>query len=267
MVFTAIAGIFIVATVGGVGLGVASAESADELARAGAFGFDAATHKATALAAGEASHSSGAAPVYERSVLASTSTRTIDAGLQMIADREEAAIARERAKIEEYHRNAKAIDAAALERVRKHKRKQGLGGSDCFSGTDEYGLTAVDWSVGMEVFLNEWTARIDAYLAGTKLEGCGRIFAEAAWDNGVDPRWSPAISNTESGNGAHCFHPYNAWGWGEKSWKDWESAIKEHVKGLATVYGYSVTPQAAAVYCPPNTEWWYSNTLSQMGLI
>lgn len=136
-----------------------------------------------------------------------------------------------------------------------------------FSGTDEYGLPAVDWSVGMQAFLSEWTARIDAYLAGTELEGCGWVFAQAAWDNGVDPRWSPAISNTESGNGRHCFLPCNAWGWGESSWDEWESAIRTHVAGLASGYGYSVTPQAAAVYCPPNTDWWYSNTLNQMSII
>ena len=72
-------------------------------------------------------------------------------------------------------------------------------------------LPEVDFSVGKEAFVSEWTSRINAYLAGSPLAGQGATFAEAAWSNGVDPRWSPAISNTESSKGAHCFLPYNAW--------------------------------------------------------
>ena len=48
MVVSAIAGIFIVAVVCGVGLSAASADSSDDLARAGGFGFDSATQTATA---------------------------------------------------------------------------------------------------------------------------------------------------------------------------------------------------------------------------
>ena len=69
-------------------------------------------------------------------------------------------------------------------------------------------LPEVDFSVGKEAFVSEWTSRIKAYLAGSPLAGQGATFAEAAWSNGVDPRWSPAISNTESSKGAHCFLPY-----------------------------------------------------------
>ena len=43
----AIVGFFIFAIVGSVGLGVASADPDDELARAGAFGFDSATNEST----------------------------------------------------------------------------------------------------------------------------------------------------------------------------------------------------------------------------
>ena len=128
----------------------------------------------------------------------------------------------------------------------------------------EYDLPAVDWSVGQDEFIAEWTERIDAYLAGSALAGYGRVFAEAAWDNGVDPRWSPAIANTESGKGSVCFLPYNAWGWGQSSWGDWDSAIRAHVAGLAAGYGYCITPEAAAAYCPPNAGYWYSATIEQM---
>ena len=80
----------------------------------------------------------------------------------------------------------------------------------------------------------------------------------------MDPRWSPAISNTESGKGAHCFLPHNAWGWGASIWFNWTDAIYAHVKGLADGYGYSITYSAAAKYCPPNTANWYNNTLGEM---
>ena len=128
-------------------------------------------------------------------------------------------------------------------------------------------LPDVDFSVGKEAFIAEWTQRIDAYLAGSPLAGQGVTFATAAWDNGVDPRWSPAISNTESSKGAHCFLPYNAWGWGDRSWSNWEDAINAHVAGLAQGYGYSITYANAAKYCPPNTDHWFNATLGQMQMI
>ncbi len=115
-----------------------------------------------------------------------------------------------------------------------------------------------------EQFIDEWGRRIDAYLQGSPLSGKGPVFAAAAWDNGVDPRWSPAISATESSRGAHCFRPHNAWGWGQSSWNSWDEAIYAHVNGLKRIYGYSITPQAAMKYCPPNYVHWYTYTLSQM---
>ena len=124
----------------------------------------------------------------------------------MIDEREAA----ERARIE-------ADNKAAIKRVSDKKAMQGVSSADeettSSSGAstkktqkveekiDEYNLSAVDWSVGRQAFVEEWTARINNYLTGTALAGYGEAFAEAAWANGVDPRWSPAISNTESGNG------------------------------------------------------------------
>ncbi len=116
-------------------------------------------------------------------------------------------------------------------------------------------------------FIAEWTARIDAYLAGSPLAGYGVTFATAAWDYGVDPRWSPAISCAESGKGAACFLPHNAWGWGAVSWGSWEEAINAHVAGLARGYGYTITYEAAAKYCPPNANHWYNTVLGQMNSI
>ena len=124
-----------------------------------------------------------------------------------------------------------------------------------------------DWSSDKATFVNEWAGRIDSYLAGSPMAGTGEIFAEAAWDYGVDPRYSPAISNTESSKGLYCFNSHNAWGWGSESWDSWEDAIRDHVAGLARGYGYTISVEAAKKYCPPNWEHWYSATLAQMEAI
>ena len=262
----ALAGIFIFIVACGVGFGVASADSSDELAQSGAFGFDEATHAATSspATADDKSAASSDTGTSGQQALSSTSSRDITSGLAMVDKRE----AEEKAAIE-------ADNKAAIKRVSDKKAMQGVSSSSSGSSAgarssetiDEYNLSAVDWSVGKQAFIDEWSARIDKYLEGTTLSGFGTTFAEAAWANGVDPRWSPAISNTESGNGAHCFLPYNAWGWGSNAWPDWVTAINEHVAGLAESYGYSVTYAAAQKYCPPNSVHWYNNTLSQMALI
>lgn len=124
-----------------------------------------------------------------------------------------------------------------------------------------------DWSSDKDTFVAAWSGRIDAYLAGSPLSGQGATFAAAAWDYGVDPRWSPAISNTESTKGAHCFKPYNAWGWGNVSWGSWEEAINAHVRGLANGYGYTLTVEAAKKYNPSSWQHWYDVTLAQMNMI
>ena len=264
MAYAAIAGFFIVVIVGGVGFGVASADPFDDVERAGAFGFSPTTHAATAsVETDSAAASSTETSYYEQSALASTTPRDLDNGMVMIEEMERA----------EAERIA-AENAAALERMAAQKAMQGVEASDeevageaPAPETVEYSLPAVDWSVGKEAFVAEWTARIDAYLAGSPLEGYGSVFAEAAWDNGVDPRWSPAISNTESSKGAVCFRSCNAWGWGDSGWGDWDTAIRSHVAGLAGGYGYSITPEAAQKYCPPTWQDWYNKTLNEMASI
>ena len=115
--------------------------------------------------------------------------------------------------------------------------------------------------------VDQWTARIDAFLAGSPMAGHGRTFAEAALRYGVDPRFSPAIAAVESGKGAVCFRPYNAWGWGNSSWGSWDEAINAHVAGLASGYGYTVSLWAAKRYCPPNWSRWYASVSAQMAAI
>lgn len=122
----------------------------------------------------------------------------------------------------------------------------------------------VDWSVGRDAFIATWTSRIDAYLAGSPMAGQGATFAEAAWEYGCDPRFSPAIAMVESSLGRYCFLPYNAWGWGSSSWGSWEDAIWDHVAGLASIYGGHLTYAGAQMYCPPNAAHWYSSVLANM---
>jgi len=294
LVLKAMAGVFIFALVCGVGFGVASADSSDDIARAGGLGFDEVTQTATSTTQRQTSESVSDEEYVEQSALTATSSRNIDASIKMIEEKEEAERQRieaekeaerqriaaekeaerqriaaekeaERKRLEEERKRIEAENAAALVRVADNMAKQGVvATTEPAEGRYEYGLPAVDWTVGRQAFVEEWTARIDAYLAGSALAGYGYAFAEAAWDNGVDPRWSPAISSTESGMGSVCFRSCNAWGWGESSWGDWDSAIRDHVAGLANGYGYSITHSAAVAYCPPNTDFWYSNTFDQM---
>lgn len=254
-----IVGIFILSIACGVGFSAASAESVGKDLLTGAFGFDEPTRTATTVtgATDEAS-----AEILEQSSLNSPASRDISAGLEMV-DALEAQAAEARAQ----------ENAEAISRMESQKAMQGVSsatnadGAPISAAATEYSLPAVDWSVGRDRFIAEWAERIDAYLAGSNLAGYGNVFAEAAWDNGVDPRWSPAISNTESGKGSVCFLPCNAWGWGSSAWSDWPSAIRDHVKGLAKGYGYSLTQAAASTYCPPNAASWYQKTLAEMASI
>jgi hypothetical protein len=142
------------------------------------------------------------------------------------------------------------------------------GGSEYeASSSTESSSSSVDWSSDRSSFISSWGARIDAYLAGSPLAGYGSTFAAAAWDYGVDPRWSPAIACIESSKGAYCFLPYNAWGWGSVSWSSWDEAIYGHVAGLARGYGYTISYEAAQRYCPPTADDWYWSVLSQMNSI
>ena len=126
----------------------------------------------------------------------------------------------------------------------------------------------VDFTVGRDAFVKEWGARLDAYLSGSTLAGYGEKFADAAFENGIDPRVSAAISNTESTKGANCFRSHNAWGWmGDTVWDSWETAIYAHAKGFADGYGYTVTLAGAQKYCPPTYQDWYSKTTAQIALI
>ena len=179
------------------------------------------------------------------------------------ANEAQTALLEAQAAREEAQRKAQEKAAAEKAALEAAQAKESANGGSTASPTSDN----VNWSTDKESFVNEWGGRIDNYLSGSPLGGQGRVFAEAAWDYGVDPRWSPAISNTESSKGRYCFRSYNAWGWGNISWGSWDEAIRAHVRGLANGYGYTISMEAARKYCPPNAEHWYYATAAQMNMI
>lgn len=198
-----------------------------------------------------ASSSSTAGSSSEQFILETSASRNLDGAISQVQIAEEEA----RIAAEEAERQAEEEAIQQAQEAQSVKSSAAVGIGD------------VDFSVGHDAFVEEWTARIDRYLAGFPLAGHGADFAQAAWEYGVDPRWSPAISCTESTKGSHCYAPYNAWGWTGGAWSDWTTAIYAHVAGLASGYGHTITYANAAKYCPPNTDHWYRTTLSEMAKI
>lgn len=116
--------------------------------------------------------------------------------------------------------------------------------------------------------VQQWADRINAYVAGSNLDGYGLDFAQAAADYGVDPRLSPAIAMVESGLGQICFKPHNAWGWGTYGWDSWPEAIRAHISGFASIYGSTLTLEGAKMYASNDIyDQWYSTVLSEMDKI
>lgn len=244
---------------GCIGFGFASAGSSASQ-EIDSFGFEAVETSAADIDSSARSSEHSDSSAREATVLSSTASRDISQGIASIEAEEEAArIAAEEA--------ARAEEEARIAAAEQAKAQQEAAAAREAANSAAAALPEVDFTVGKEAFVSEWTKRIDNYLAGSPLAGQGATFAEAAWNNGVDPRWSPAISNTESSKGANCFLPHNAWGWGSTGWSSWEEAINAHVAGLASGYGYSITYANAVKYCPPNADHWYKTTLAQMQMI
>ena len=185
---------------------------------------------------------------------------------------EEAALAAQQAAAAEQAQTQRAAitDAAASSEAASSEAVAGdaaaSAGDEAATSTGEAAdaNTSAGWDSDKSAFVASWGARLDAYLAGSALAGQGATFAAAAWDYGVDPRFSPAIAFVESTLGAQCFRPHNAWGWGSASWDSWEEAIYAHVSGLARIYGAGLTYDAACTYCPSNADFWYAAVLGQM---
>ena len=167
--------------------------------------------------------------------------------------------------------DAAAREAAAQAAAESEAQSGEQAGGESSGASSGSGAPAVDpvnsGNTDRDTFIAEWAPRIDAYMAGYPLAGYGSVFAAAAWDYGVDPRFSPAISWVESSKGLYCYRSHNAWGWGGISWDSWEEAIDAHVRGLARGYGYTVTVAGAQKYCPPNWEHWYNAVCEEMAKI
>ncbi len=126
----------------------------------------------------------------------------------------------------------------------------------------------VSWSDDKTAFVNKWAPRINSYLAGSPMAGTGEAYAIAAWNNGVDPRWAPAISTVESSKGAACFASHNAWGYGGSGFSSWTEGINTIVAALgSSMYGGYLTRDAASTYCPPNSTFWYNRCAEEMAKI
>ena len=203
---------------------------------------------------------------------------SVNAADRALTNAQAARLEAQRRAEEEARRQAEAAAAAQAAAAAAAAEEEAKADEDKAERTEEPAVVeeatieavssdGADWTADQETFISEWTWRIDAYLAGSPLAGQGRTFAEAAWAYGVDPRWSPAISYTESSKGEACYMPHNAWGWGGCEWDTWEEAINDHVRGLARGYGYTISIDAAQKYCPPNWQHWYDTTSAQMNLI
>lgn len=102
---------------------------------------------------------------------------------------------------------------------------------------------------------------IDLYLLskGSPMVGYGRAFVSAGKTFGVDPFLVVAISGKESSFGKYNFKPYNAWGWGDSEWKNWEDAIFRYTAFLSKEYikkDLITIPLIGPIYCPPNYKAW-----------
>lgn len=111
---------------------------------------------------------------------------------------------------------------------------------------------------------------IDIYLIGmgSPMAGMGRAFVSAGNAFNVDPYLVVAISGKESSWGKHCFLPFNAWGWGDVAFTDWENAIFNYSRMLNEEYtskGRTAISAIAPIYCPPNYKEWTADVTEFYG--
>lgn len=224
---------------------LAEAQEARAQAQAAAAAAAAAAAQAAAAGSSQTSTSGNAATAGTGSTGTTASSAATDAGSPGTADANTATAGTDEAA------GAATEDAG-----------QDPGYVDTEAASSESSITS-----DRDSFIAEWTWRINAYLDGSPLAGYGGVFAAAAWDYGIDPRFSPAIAFVESSLGAYCFLPYNAWGWGSSSWGSWEEAIYAHVAGLSRGYGPTLDYSDALSYCPPSADYWYYTVQSQMDSI
>jgi hypothetical protein len=173
--------------------------------------------------------------------------------------------ANEQAWIDNVRNLSKQQQAEALERQRRQDevlRQQQLAAAAqakqiAASASTPTPVGGTAWLAG-----DQSQARaIDIYLTeiDSPLVGYGRAFVSAGRTYGVDPFLVVSISGKESSWGKHCFLPYNAWGWGDLYFKNWEDAIFTYTRCLSEEYiqkGRTTPAIIAPIYCPPNYAEW-----------
>ncbi len=94
-------------------------------------------------------------------------------------------------------------------------------------------------------------------------------FVRAADEHGIDYRIVAAISIIESEGGKKNFRPYNAWGWGKKSFSSWEEGINTVSASIGRYYSKGLTtPRLISYsYCPPNADAWASKVQGVMNVM
>ena len=120
--------------------------------------------------------------------------------------------------------------------------------------------------------ITERAKKIREYLVsrGAPLAEYAEEIVTAGEKHGVEPELIAAISIIESGGGKINFRAYNAWGWGRKSWPNWETAIDEYAQGLARGYiskGADTPSEIAPIYCPPNRYAWARNVTNVLNAL
>lgn len=176
--------------------------------------------------------------------------------------------AEEAQKAEEEAAAKAAAEAEANAKTKAEKKAAQAEAKKESTSSSNASVSHVSWSSGKTAFVNKWAPRINSYLSGSPTAGTGEIYAAAAWNNGVDPRWAPAISCIESSKGAACFASHNAWGYGGSGFGSWSDGINTVVAALgSSMYGGALTKRAAQIYCPPTWQDWYSKVASEMAKI
>ena len=176
--------------------------------------------------------------VAEEAALKTASSRDVSAGVQEIADEEEAArLAAEEA--------ARVAEQEAIDRADATRPATTLPSAACRPAM--------------------WISPSVARRSSKNGLRASTITCSAApvWWRRPSPRRPGKRASTRAGRrpfptpsppkGRVCFKSHNAWGWDQTNWPDWDTAIPLHVAGLARGYGFTISYSYAMRYCPRTT--------------
>lgn len=167
-----------------------------------------------------------------------------------------------------------ADKAAAAEKL----SGEGVSGSNSSSQATNTNTT-IDTTVNnsnigssdYDSFINEWTSRIDNYLAGSPMAGQGYNFAVAAWNTGVDPV-GPRHRLYREHQGCLLRQFLQRLGL-ERRWRRL-AQLRQLERGHLSPRCLSWSqlrlhayPGSRQKYCPPTWQDWYNKVASQMNRI